>query len=215
MSTASPHISFIYDRYKKASSKRKASIELRISYNRKQKYLSTGLSVFPKQWREGGVVNTPDCQQQNQMLEKLLTDVRQILMDMQEEGFIDIFSVPQRLDEKRNGGISLYNFIRRQHGNCFEAHTGVVIRALTEAGAIVSEFGASFLIHATIPFAVVGKKVVFYVLPAAACLLQCIRVMEMAIEVDMSHHKFTLHPPLLLGIGMAIIGPPFVNHAAV
>lgn len=114
MSTASPHISFIYDRYKKASSKRKASIELRISYDRKQKYLSTGLSVFPKQWREGRVVNTPDCQQQNQMLEKLLTDVRQILMDMQEEGFIDIFSVPQRLEEKRNGGISLYDFIRKR-----------------------------------------------------------------------------------------------------
>ena len=60
-----PQITFIYDRYHKASSLRKASIEVRISYNRKQKYISTGIQVYPKQWKKGKITGTPDALQLN------------------------------------------------------------------------------------------------------------------------------------------------------
>lgn len=110
--TVFPKITFIYDRYKKASTKRKAAVELRITYNRRQKYISTGIELYPKEWKKGTVVNTPDAQQLNQQLDKLLIDVRQILIDMSKEESIDIFDIPNRLKELRRGNTSFFNFIR-------------------------------------------------------------------------------------------------------
>lgn len=112
--TSFPKITYIYNRYKKASSKKKASIEMRITYKRKQKYISTNIDVYPKQWKNGAIVNTPDAQLLNQQLDSLLIDVRQILMDMQKEGSINIFDVPERLKVLREGNITLYNFIRQR-----------------------------------------------------------------------------------------------------
>lgn len=109
-----PKIVFIYDRYKKASTKRKAAVELRITYNRKQKYISTGIELYPKEWKKCAVVNTPDAQQLNQQLDKLLIDVRQILIDMSKEENIDIFDIPNRLEKLRKGTISLFDFIRKR-----------------------------------------------------------------------------------------------------
>ena len=96
-----PHIIYIYDRYKKASASKQAVVELRISYNRKQKYISTGVFLFPKQWKNGIVINSPDAMQINIMLDKMLKDVREIIMDMDKENNIDIFSIPKRLEAKR------------------------------------------------------------------------------------------------------------------
>lgn len=109
-----PKISFIYDRYKKASSKKKAAIEIRITHNRKQKYISTGVEVYPKEWKRDSVVGRLDAQQLNQQLEQLLMDVRQILMDMDKEGRINIFDVPERLERIRRGTVTLYDFIRQR-----------------------------------------------------------------------------------------------------
>lgn len=47
-----PHIAIIYDRYHKVSKEHKGALEIRITYNRKQKYISTGIKPFPKEWKE-------------------------------------------------------------------------------------------------------------------------------------------------------------------
>lgn len=112
--TGFPKLSFIYDRYKKASSTRKASVELRITYNYKQKYISTGISLYPKEWKRGVVVNTSDAQQLNQQLDKLLIDVRQILIDMSRKSFIDIFKVPEELKRRKDAHIGLFDFIMKR-----------------------------------------------------------------------------------------------------
>ena len=67
-----PRLAYIYNRYKKASSKRKASIELRITYNYKQKYISTGIEVYPKQWKDNSIINHPEAEHLNQELNKLI-----------------------------------------------------------------------------------------------------------------------------------------------
>lgn len=112
--TSSPKLAYIYDRYKKASSKRKASIELRISYNYKQKYISTGIEIYPKQWKNDCVVNHPEAYMLNQKLGQLLMDVRQIIMDMEASDSIDIFSIPKMLEAKKNGGVSLFDFFKQR-----------------------------------------------------------------------------------------------------
>lgn len=109
-----PRICFIYDRYKKASLSKKASVELRISYDYKQKYLNTGVTLYPREWKGGMVVNTPDAQLINQQLNRLLMDVRQALIDMSKDGYIDIFSIPNKLKKINSDVVRLPDFIRER-----------------------------------------------------------------------------------------------------
>lgn len=116
-----PKITYVYDRRKIASAKKKSAVEIRITYNNKQKYISTGILLHPKQWKNGVVVGLADAQQLNQQLEKLVIDIRKILSDMADIGDIDIFAVSERLKEKKQESITLIDFINermkiRQHG---------------------------------------------------------------------------------------------------
>lgn len=110
--TSFPYLSYIYDRRKKSSSSKPAIIEMRITYNKRQKYISTGISVLPKQWKKGRVVGTPDALQSNQLLDKMLADVRQVIANMVSEGHIDIFKIPEYL--KRKEKISFIDFCKQR-----------------------------------------------------------------------------------------------------
>lgn len=75
-----PKITFIYDRRKTASPKKKASLEMRVSSEGKTKYISTGIHLYPNQWKNGCIINCPDALQLSQKLNSLLVDVRQALL---------------------------------------------------------------------------------------------------------------------------------------
>lgn len=45
-----PQIKFVFDRMKRASNIKKGVIELRITFNRKQKFITTGVKCFPGEW---------------------------------------------------------------------------------------------------------------------------------------------------------------------
>lgn len=109
--TSFPKITYIYDRYKKASSKRKGAIEMRITYNRKQKYISTGIELYPKEWKKGEVVAIADAQELNNQLAIMIAKVRQILIDMSNEGNIDIFSIPEKLKGNKP---DLFKFLKKR-----------------------------------------------------------------------------------------------------
>ncbi|MBR3089435.1 MAG: hypothetical protein IKH02_10470 [Prevotella sp.] len=47
-----PTIKFIFDRQHRATKVSKGSIEIRVSYNGKQKYMGIGISVYPRHWEE-------------------------------------------------------------------------------------------------------------------------------------------------------------------
>lgn len=97
MNNRSPQITFIFDRRKIATPTVKSSVELRISYNYSQKYLSTGIKLYSTQWKNGKIVNCPDIIQISQMLDKLLSDVRKIIIDMMNEGNVNIQAIPERM----------------------------------------------------------------------------------------------------------------------
>ena len=75
-----PHIAIIYDRYHKASKEHKGVLEIRITHDRKQKYISTGIKLLPKEWREKTeeVVNTPDAAILNKLLNNKLSSIKEI-----------------------------------------------------------------------------------------------------------------------------------------
>lgn len=101
MSSNYPNVVLVYDRYKRASSKRKASIEVRITYNYKQKYISTGVSIYPNQWKHGKVCSCPEAKQLNESINGLLEKIHNEILEMSKGGNIDIFSLPQRLEKAK------------------------------------------------------------------------------------------------------------------
>lgn len=96
-----PQVTFIFNRRKNASLTVKSAVEMRITYDYKQKYIATGIMLYINQWKKGKIVNCPDIIQISSTLDKMLTDVRQIILDMMDEGNIDIFSIPRRLSQKK------------------------------------------------------------------------------------------------------------------
>lgn len=51
-----PVVGFVYNRKKTATKTKGAVIEIQVSYDYKKKYLSTGVKVLPKEWREQDVL---------------------------------------------------------------------------------------------------------------------------------------------------------------
>ena len=109
-----PQVTFVYDRRKTASLQRKAAVDLRITYNSKQKFISTGIMLYPNQWKKGVITNCPDAIQISQTLDKLLSDVREIILEMINSGNIDISTIPDRLNKKRMGVLTLAEFFKQR-----------------------------------------------------------------------------------------------------
>ena len=76
-----PQIHFVYDRRKTASQKKSAALEMKITCGGKTKFLSTGIHLYPNQWKNGCITNCPDTLQLSQKLNSLLIEVRQALLE--------------------------------------------------------------------------------------------------------------------------------------
>ena len=99
MNNKSPQINLVFDRRKIATPTTKSSVEIRITYNYKQKFISTGIKLNSTQWKNGKIVNCPDIIQISQILDRMLSNVRQVIFDMMNEGCIDIMAIPSRLKQ--------------------------------------------------------------------------------------------------------------------
>ena len=86
---------------------------MRITYNGKQKYISTGIKLYPNQWDGKRIIGTPECISLNKMLDKMLSNVMQAIYKMYDQGEIDIFSIPS-IAENNEDNISLKDFIRKR-----------------------------------------------------------------------------------------------------
>ena len=107
---STPLVALVFNRRHTATTTKEAAVELRVSYQKEQKYMSTGVRLLPKHWRRGTVVNRVDAIQLNQTLEKLVVDVRKVILQMMDDGCIDIFSIPDKLKRLRSGNINFLDF---------------------------------------------------------------------------------------------------------
>ena len=114
MNSKSPQVSFVFDRRKKATTSVKASVEIRITHNYKQKFISTGVRLYSNQWKNGKIVNCPDIIQISQTLDKLLVNIRQILFLMIQQESVDITLIPEKLKELENKKISFIEFCKQR-----------------------------------------------------------------------------------------------------
>ena len=97
--TTVPTITYVYDRRHRASSKIEGSVELRITFQRKNKFITTGIRLLPKQWNERtkSIVCRTDAPDLNVTLDKLMSKVRKIVNEMLEDGDVSIDEIPKRL----------------------------------------------------------------------------------------------------------------------
>ena len=109
-----PTITLIYNRRHTASPTRKASIELRVTYNRQQKYYSTGIMVYPSQWKKGRVAGLPDSSAINQQLDRLILDVRKKTNEMIEDNSFSFNSLQEFLETKNMDHLTFTEFCRQR-----------------------------------------------------------------------------------------------------
>ena len=114
MNNKIPKVTYIYNRYKKATLTKEAVVEMRITYNSKQKYISTGIFLNLRQWKNGKVISRPDSLLLNQHLDKLLVEVREILFDMMKSDFVDLSSIPQRLSINKTKHTTFISFCEQR-----------------------------------------------------------------------------------------------------
>lgn len=110
-----PILTFVFDRYHRATPTNPGVIELRIAYKGKQKYMSMKIYILPKHWRNGIVTNREDAKYLNEYLQHIKKEVQQVIEKMlNEKGDIDIFRIPQELERLHTPEEKFVDFCRKR-----------------------------------------------------------------------------------------------------
>lgn len=92
----------------------KSSVEIRITYNYQQKFIATGIKLNSTQWKNGKIVNCPDIIQISQTLDKLLSNIRQVILNMMDEGTMDLCAISQRLQKLESKKMTFIDFCEQR-----------------------------------------------------------------------------------------------------
>lgn len=87
-----PKVKLVFDRKHQANSTKEGAIDLRVCYDCKQKFLSTGVKVLPKNWDERNecVKLRSDAVALNKAISLIKNDAITMLTDMVREGEVDL-----------------------------------------------------------------------------------------------------------------------------
>ncbi len=89
-----PTFKLIYDRQHRASKKKEGAIELRITYNRTQRHVTTGIRVLPYQWKaDGNIVGRKDAYELQRALDDFVAHARRVVNDLSEQGELDMKTI--------------------------------------------------------------------------------------------------------------------------
>lgn len=136
-----PKLTMVHDRC------HNGTIELRIAYDNRQAYISSGISVEKKEWSDSRrqIVNRPDALILNKTLDLLMIKAREVIYEMMEEGHIDIFAIRRRVKEKQKKSMTFLEYYaekaeNRKHGISATAQGryDLVLKTLHEFGKIVT-----------------------------------------------------------------------------
>lgn len=93
-----PYLSFVYNRRHTATSKKEATVELRITFERKAKFLATGVRLLPKQWHNNTVINRVDSKELNSILDGIMIKARKAVNTMMEAGKLNLDEIPSMIE---------------------------------------------------------------------------------------------------------------------
>lgn len=109
-----PIIKFIFDRRKRSGRNIEGTVELRVTYERGIKYISTGVRVLPSQWKNGTVVGRIDARELNAALDKIQESCRRATNQMLEEGYMCLNEIPNRMKMAESNGISFFEYCQQR-----------------------------------------------------------------------------------------------------
>jgi len=92
-----PTLTLVYDRKGQSTRTRPAVVELRITADKVRKYISTGVKLLPKEWKDGCVVGRKDWKDLNDQLQIMKKKCSEIITQMMDEGNLDLNAVPSML----------------------------------------------------------------------------------------------------------------------
>ena len=99
-----PKVKLVYDRKKRATNTHEGTIELRVLFQCKQKFLSTGVAILPRQWDEKNecVKLRNDATSLNKALSLIKNAAVDLLMEMVQQGNVDLSRLSEVLKPKVN-----------------------------------------------------------------------------------------------------------------
>ena len=92
-----PILKFIFDRHHRATTSKWGTVELQITFHRKAKFMSTGVRVLPKEWKNGQVINRTDALELNNALSIMMGNARRVVNELLEAGQLELAEIPKRL----------------------------------------------------------------------------------------------------------------------
>ena len=97
----STSLTLVFDRKGQASRTKPASVELRVYADGKQKYISTGIKLLPKEWSKG-MVNScrKDYQELNEQLFLIVKKTSELVAKMLAEGTLNLNALPDMLKDE-------------------------------------------------------------------------------------------------------------------
>ena len=87
----------IFDRNNRATSTKAGPIELRVTYKRVQRFITTGVRVLPSQWDDGCVVNRPDADEIQLALDNLMDNAARIVNECIMAGYTDLNTIMEHI----------------------------------------------------------------------------------------------------------------------
>lgn len=87
-----PKVKLVFDRKHQSTASKEGAIDLRVCYDSKQKFLSTGVKVLPKHWdaKNECIKLRLDAVALNRAISQIKTDAINMLTDMVREGAVDL-----------------------------------------------------------------------------------------------------------------------------
>lgn len=87
-----PKVKLVFDRRHQATPDKEGAVDLRVCFDCKQKFLSTGVKVYPKQWdsKNECVKLRNDATSLNKALSDIKNDAITLLTDMAKTGYVDL-----------------------------------------------------------------------------------------------------------------------------
>ncbi len=96
-----PQIKYIFDRQHRSNPDKKGVIDLRITFNRKQKFMATGVKCYQHQWDEKSeCVKGLNSQEDNANLLKIRKKALKVIGEMIDAETIDLNAIPTLIKQK-------------------------------------------------------------------------------------------------------------------
>ena len=95
-----PNYKLVFDRCHRASKTKEGAIELRITYDRMQRYVTTGVRVLPRQWKDGMIVNRLDALELQHTLDMFVAKARRLVNELADSGTLDMKTIAAAIGEK-------------------------------------------------------------------------------------------------------------------